>query len=204
MKRPAAGGNAASSHECWISERRSADHSLFEPEPSNQIVVGAAAERGAAGRGEYRVWPGHTIKHDQAQTIGTSSSHRIGAEQAGIFLRTKNINQRRGVERIDMLGPELDVGRFKRRRDTAMDGAQPLDRGEQAERAAPRSQEQLAIGGGNLIELGASRRSPRTRESVADSEQRRHLGAHGGRIECARALAAPPSHVGIRIASTVA
>ena len=62
----------------------------------------------------------------------------IGAEQRGLGIIAEDIDQRAGVDRIDMLGIERQAGARQPVGNPAMHRAQPPDRGEQAEHAAAR------------------------------------------------------------------
>jgi hypothetical protein len=50
--------------------------------------------------------PGHAVEDDEAQRAAghvDAVAHRVGAEQAGILLGAEDVDQRAGVERVDML-----------------------------------------------------------------------------------------------------
>ena len=138
---------------------------LAQAEPGHAVVIGlrvAAGQMDAAlAVQDVGARPGHLLEHHQPQRAAGhvhAVAHRVGAQQAALFLGAEDIDQRRVVHRIDMLGKSGMPGRLQRRRDARMHRAQPADRGEQAERAAAGGQEQRAIGGG---ERGRDRRRPR-------------------------------------------
>ena len=84
-----------------------------------------------------------------------------------MLLGAEDVDQGRRVHAADMLGVEREAGVLERRRDALVHGAQPADRGEQAERAAARRQEQLAIGRGHLVGVVARARPSRSARAVA-------------------------------------
>ncbi len=98
----------------------------------------------------------------------------VGAEQAGVGIIAEDVDQSAGVDRVNMLGVERQARAGEPVGDAGVDGAQALDRGEQAERAA-------------LGRLDQPRISPRERGEIAfldvgDDED----FAVGGIIERAR------------------
>ena len=66
----------------------------------------------------------------------------------GARIVAEDVDQRAGVDRIDVLGVERQAAAGEPVGDPAVDRAQPADRGEQPERAAARRLDQPAIGGG--------------------------------------------------------
>ncbi len=67
----------------------------------------------------------------------------------------EDVDQRTGVDRIDMLGVEWEPCAGEMIGDAGIDRLQPRDRGEQAERAAPRRLDQPRIGMGKLGQIAA-------------------------------------------------
>ena len=93
--------------------------------------------------------PRHPVEDDEPQGFARyvdAVADGVGAEQAGVFLGAEYVHQRRRVQLVDMLGVERDAGLVQRRRDPPVHGAEPRDRGEQAEPAAARGGEQHAVG----------------------------------------------------------
>src|SRR3546814_19888721 len=72
-------------------------------------------------------------------------AQRIGAEQRGVGFGAEDIDERAGVERVDMLGIERQAGAREPVGDPRVDDAQPPDRAEQPQRAAPRRLDQPAV-----------------------------------------------------------
>ena len=98
---------------------------------------------------DVRAGPRHSVEDDQPQAPPRHVDpvpQRVGAEQAGVGLGAEDIDQRRGVEGVHMLGPERDAGLVQRACDPLVDRAQPRDRGKQAERSAAGRGEERAIG----------------------------------------------------------
>ena len=75
-------------------------------------------------------------------------AQRIGAEQRGARIVAEDVDQRAGIDRIDMLRVERQAVARQPVGDPRMDAAQPPDRGEQPERAAARRDDQPGIGVG--------------------------------------------------------
>ena len=88
------------------------------------------------GRGQGT--PSITTSRSEWPGTSTPSLQRVGAEQAGVGIVAEDVDQRAGIDRIDMLGVERQAGAGEPVGDPGMDRLQPLDRGEQAQRAALR------------------------------------------------------------------
>src|SRR6266566_2598106 len=80
---------------------------LLETQPGQHVVVARAAEcRLARLVQDIRTRPRHTVEDDEPERAARhvdAVAHRIGAEQAGIFLGAKDVDQRRGIHAVDML-----------------------------------------------------------------------------------------------------
>ncbi len=104
----AATASPIQNHETALVARATneASEGLFQPEPRHQIVI-ALAEAGAPRLVQNRRFrPRHFVEHDQAQrTAGhvDTVAQRIGPEQARIFFAAEQIDQRAGIEPVDML-----------------------------------------------------------------------------------------------------
>ncbi len=110
-------------------------------QPSDLIrIVRAAENRPAGAMQNVRAGPGHAVEHDQTQRAAgdvDAVADRIGAEQAGILFRAKDVDQGRCRHRLHMLGEEQEAPRFKGRGNALMHQAQPGDRGETSPSAPP-------------------------------------------------------------------
>ena len=95
--------------------------------------------------------PGHALQQHQPQRIAghvDAVAQRIGAEQAGARIVAEDVDERAGVDRIDVLGVERKAFTGEAIGDAGVDRLQPLDRGEQPQRAAARRLDQPRIGAG--------------------------------------------------------
>ena len=114
---------------------------LRQPGADDAVVIRAAAARHPPRRVEHgRARPRHAFHHHQPQRFAghvDAVAQRIGAEQRGARVVAEDVDQRAGVDRIDMLGKQRQAVAGEAVGDPRMDRLQPLDRGEQAERAAP-------------------------------------------------------------------
>ena len=129
--------------------------------------------------------PRHAVEDDEAQRAARhvdAVAHRVGAQQAPILLGAEDVDQRSRVHPVDVLGEQHQPGLVERPGDAPMDGAQPGDRREQTEAPAAGGQEQLAVGGGDLIGVVAldvgHHQDPGARR-VVEGRGRRH--PQGGR-----------------------
>ena len=122
---------------------------LRQPPAGNEVVVGAAAESGAAGgMDDGRARPRHALHDDEAQRLAghvDAVPQRVGAQQRSSWFGTENIDQRAGVDRVDVLGEEGQAGPCQRVGDAGVDRLQPADCGEQAERPAVGGFDQAAV-----------------------------------------------------------
>ena len=113
---------------------------LGEPCPDNPVVIGAAAARRPPSRMKHRrPGPGHAFHHHQPERFSRnvdSVAKRIGAEERRPRIVAEDVDQGAGVDRIDMLSVEGQARPCQPVRDPGMDRPQPLDRREQAQRAA--------------------------------------------------------------------
>ena len=103
---------------------------------------------------DIRPRPGHAVEDDQPQALPRhvdAVPHRVGAEQAGIGLAAEDIDQRRRIERIDVLGPKRDPGIVDCAGNPLVDQSQPGDGGEETEGAAAGSDEKRAVSCRDLI-----------------------------------------------------
>ena len=125
---------------------------LRQPRADDPVVIGAAAAGQPPRRVEHRrPRPGHPLHHHQPQRFAghvDAVAQRVGAEQRGVRIVAEDVDQRAGVDRIDMLGEQRQAGAGQPVGDAGVDRLQPLDRGEQAERAAARRLDQPRIGAG--------------------------------------------------------
>ena len=125
---------------------------LRQPRADDAVVIGAAAAGHPPRRVQHRrPRPRHPLHHHQPQRIARHVdpvAQRIGAEQRGARVVAENVDQRAGVDRVDMLGEQRQPGARQPVGDPRMDRLQPLDGGEQAERAAARRLDQPRIGAG--------------------------------------------------------
>src|SRR6185312_7767187 len=91
---------------------------LLQPQPRQHVVIGGAAELLAACLvQDVGSRPGHAVEDDEAERATghvDAVAHRIGAEQAGILLGPEDVDERRGLERVDMLCQERDAGALQR------------------------------------------------------------------------------------------
>jgi hypothetical protein len=119
----------------------------------------AIGMRGAAGAvQDGRFGPGHLFHDHQPQRLARHVhpvAQRIGAQQAGVGIVAEDVDQRARVDRVDMLGIERQAKARHPVGDAAMHGAQPADRGEQAQRAAAARLDQPAIGAGQRRNVAA-------------------------------------------------
>jgi hypothetical protein len=132
---------------------------LPQPRPHHPIVMrGAAADRppGGVQHGGTRPW--YALHHHQPQRISghvDPVAQRIRAEQRGTGIVAKDIHQGAGIDRIDVLGvkrqplPRQSIG------DAGVDRLQPLDGGEQPQRAAVRRLDQPGISAGQSGQIAA-------------------------------------------------
>ena len=130
-----------------------------------------------------------SITTSRSEWPGTSTPSRSASvpSRRGVRIVAEDVDQRAGVDRIDMLGVERQAGAGEPVGDAGVDRLQPLDRGEQAERAALRRLDQPRIGAGERGDVAAL--------DVGDDQ---HL-AVGGIIERAggaRNAAAGPVEMG--------
>jgi hypothetical protein len=107
---------------------RSADQApvcLAQPQPRNLVGIERAAKNRPPRTVKYiRARPRHAVKHDQPQRAAgdiNTITDRVGAEEAGIFLGPKYIDEGRGRHRFDMLGKKQNTTCFERRGDALMD-----------------------------------------------------------------------------------
>ena len=153
--------------------------------------------------------PRHPVEDDEPEGFSRhvdAVADGVGAEQAGVFLGAEYVHQRRRVQLVDMLGVERDTGLLQRRRDPLMHGAEPRDRGEQAEPAATRGGEQDAVGRRHLVGVIAGDIGDDEDAGLARVIERRgNPGAHrpAGQVQRPGSdLRRPP--VGLVIAGAVA
>ncbi len=78
-------------------------------------------------------------------------AQRIGAQEARVFFGAEQIDQRAGIEPVDMLRIKFDARIGERRRDAAFNSAQCRTAVNKPKRAAARRQKQFAIGRRQLI-----------------------------------------------------
>jgi len=93
--------------------------------------------------------PGDAFHHHQPERFAghiDAIAQRIGAEQGSAGIIAEDIDERAGIDRIDMLGVERQAIAGEAIGDAGVDGLQPLDRREQAERAAAGGRDQPGIG----------------------------------------------------------
>ena len=118
---------------------------MFQAQAGQHICIGAFAELVAPRAIEdRRPRPGHPIKDDQAQRPPgnvDAIAHGVGAQQAKILFGSEDIDQRGDIHAVDMLRHQADVMVVERRHDAAMDRAQALDGGEQAQPTAAGGEE---------------------------------------------------------------
>ena len=117
---------------------------LRQPRADDAVVMRRSAARQPPRGVEHgRLGPGHALHHHQPQRMAghiDAVAQRVGAEQRGARIVAEDVDQRAGVDRIDMLGVERQAFAREPIGDAGMDAAQPPDRGEQAERAALRGE----------------------------------------------------------------
>ncbi len=77
-------------------------------------------------------------------------AERIGAQQRGARIVTEDVDQRAGIDRIDVLGIERQPSAREPVGDPRMNHLQALDRGEETERAAACRLDQAGISAGEL------------------------------------------------------
>ena len=134
---------------------------LRQPRPDHPVVIGAAATGHPPRRVKHRrARPRHALHHHQPQRFARHVdpvAQRIGAEQRGARIVAEDVDQCPGVDRVDMLGEQRQPGPRQPVGDPRMDRLQPLDRGEQAERAAARRLDQPRIGPGQRRRVAARR-----------------------------------------------
>jgi hypothetical protein len=74
------------------------------------VVIALAAEAQAAGLVQHvRTRPGHAVEDQQAQGPARhvhAVADGVGAQQAGVLLGPEDVDQRPGLQRIDVLGVE--------------------------------------------------------------------------------------------------
>ena len=105
-----------------------------------------------------RARPGHAVKDEKAQRAAwdiDAVAHGIGAEQAGILLGAKDVDECRGRHRIDVLGEQRKAARFQSWCDALVHGAEPGDRSKQAERATARRDKQSRVSCRDLADVVA-------------------------------------------------
>src|SRR5229473_2340676 len=110
---------------------------LLETQPGQHVVVARAAEyRLARLVQDVRTRPRHTVEDDEPERAAghvDAIADGIGAEEAGIFLGAKDVDQRRGIHAVDMLGEQRQTLDLERGGDALMHRLQARDRGEEAE-----------------------------------------------------------------------
>src|SRR6266403_6299541 len=83
---------------------------LLETQPGQHVVVARAAEyRLARLMQDVRTRPRHAVEDDEPERAAghvDAIADGIGAEEAGIFLGAKDVDQRRGIHAVDMLGEQ--------------------------------------------------------------------------------------------------
>ena len=87
---------------------------LRQPRADHPVVIGAAAIGQPARRVEHRrPRPRHPLHHHQPQRFARHVdpvAQRIGAEQRGVRIVAENVDQRAGIDRVDMLGEQRQSG----------------------------------------------------------------------------------------------
>ena len=131
---------------------------LGEPGADDAVVIGGAAAGRARARRGARSGRGQgtpSITTSRSEWPGTSTPSRSASvpSRRGARIVAEDVDQRAGVDRIDMLGVERQAGAGEPVGDPGVDRAQPLDRGEQAERAALGRLDQPRIGAGERGEV---------------------------------------------------
>ena len=127
-------------HPAIVGSADEASVSLAQPQPRDLVgILRAAKNRPPRAVQNIRARPRHAVKHDQPQRAAghiDTIADRIRAEEAGIFLGAKYLDQGRGRHRLDMLGKKQNTAGLERRSDALVDRPQTRDRGEKTERAA--------------------------------------------------------------------
>ncbi len=135
--------------------------------------------------------PRDPVENDQSQRPARhvdAVPDRVGAEQAGIFLGSKHVDQGPGIERVHVLGEKAHPCRIEWPRDPIVDGTKPVDRGKQAEPAATGGEKQLAVGRRHLVRVVAVDVVHHQHPGLAGIvERRRHRREHRRRPEMPRA-----------------
>ena len=140
---------------------------------------------------DVRARPRHAVEDDEPQAVSRhvhAVAHGVGSEQARIGLGPEDVDQRRRVDRIDVLGVQRQARRLERSGDLPVDAAKPGNRREQSERAAASRQEQLAVGGRDLVRFFPPRVGDHQHPGLpAIIERRRHAAATRRKGEMLRA-----------------
>ena len=123
---------------------------LRQPRADDAIVIGAAAAGHAPRRVKHgRPRPRHALHHHQPQRFARhvdAVAQRVGAEQRRARIVAEDVDQRPGIDRVDMLREQRQPCARQPVGDPRMHRLQPLDGGEQPERPAPRRLDQPRIG----------------------------------------------------------